>query len=957
MIQRSSLGRMNPYGVLLLFLGLVLWSPFLFGCTSGSDNPPYADAGDDRTVYIGQKVWLDGGDSFDREGKPLTYRWEITEKPGGSTALLSDDEAILACFTPDRLGTYRFQLAVHNGTSRSVPDEVVLTAEYSFSAMVPIRTRVVLNRDPSKRENYAIQVGETAYPAPPYLDAPGSSADTGFQLLVLDRQTLAPLNHWSFSGTQAGYGELEKRLSFVMNNHVKGDVLVVLSSLFSAPNLTEALAGAINTWLCNGLGAKTGIGGFIASSNSTYSFIGIPGPMNMQGWGFEWVGRDHTGYSKDDPDNCIRGCLVRDMNEKFVFTFPFTAFETDQEKNTIRVGDRVYPAPVPGDGLSAGKGGFHMLVLNRDSLEPMKNDFYGTAVDVQAMGELNRLGADIHDIAQRRETNRLVILASVGVPFLSDRIGSYMSQNGITQLEQAVNWLGGTEYTFHQILKTPGTTANPARYALLGIPAPADFTFFQMDDGVHEKGGYALRLGEVTDPDGTVVGAVEASTIRSSQSKGNIRGLLRMNRQGWNVPFLSDGGFSYRDGKDNLSGISYELPLILYQEKTPWEHPETEGEDAAYLWVSNYVYYWHRILGEKAKDDLRAAYENYDIDWNTVYPDLGTGSSDRIDQEAQKAIGEGAAFHYGDFCTVRDQLRVEIDHIVQIHKRIESIRDFLTRLQMDETIGLLAFYTNRYKKLKIPPDRDVLMKVLNGINTALQIGAAVVPLLGEKEPAESSGNAVTGAGMGVISALLGFAEQFIHTDTAAQKMGAIDDAIENLWVEMGNSFIKNDFVTLRTYELIVTDWGKMQALYNSLNDWWSSEYENRIRRSLRIGFEGHIYQVLLPILYEIEPIVGTGFTDPSDYGAYSNHQKVKAPNFWDGVSSAWLFNGDVWDKVYESHTLFTLWSQGKKRHSFLESDTWDELLNDPGAGGLGIYKPHLFTRWFPRDLYISPKWW
>lgn len=48
------------------------------------DQPPVANAGPDRVLAVGQAVRFDGRASFDLEGAPLTYRWELVDAPDGS---------------------------------------------------------------------------------------------------------------------------------------------------------------------------------------------------------------------------------------------------------------------------------------------------------------------------------------------------------------------------------------------------------------------------------------------------------------------------------------------------------------------------------------------------------------------------------------------------------------------------------------------------------------------------------------------------------------------------------------------------------------------------------------------------------------------------------------------------------------------------------------------------------
>ena len=53
---------------------------------STQNSRPVADAGADVSVRVGELAVLDGSGSRDADGDPLTYRWTLLTKPGGSAA-------------------------------------------------------------------------------------------------------------------------------------------------------------------------------------------------------------------------------------------------------------------------------------------------------------------------------------------------------------------------------------------------------------------------------------------------------------------------------------------------------------------------------------------------------------------------------------------------------------------------------------------------------------------------------------------------------------------------------------------------------------------------------------------------------------------------------------------------------------------------------------------------------
>jgi hypothetical protein len=91
------------------------------------NDAPVADAGIAQTVFRGDTVSLDGSGSNDVDEDPLFYQWSFVSVPTGSSATLSDSNAVIASFTPDLLGTFEVQLTVNDGTVDSVSNTVLIT--------------------------------------------------------------------------------------------------------------------------------------------------------------------------------------------------------------------------------------------------------------------------------------------------------------------------------------------------------------------------------------------------------------------------------------------------------------------------------------------------------------------------------------------------------------------------------------------------------------------------------------------------------------------------------------------------------------------------------------------------------------------------------------------------------------------------------------------------------------
>jgi hypothetical protein len=87
---------------------------------------PVADAGDDQNATVDDTVTLDGSGSYDINGDPLTWFWELVDMPAESDATLDNPTAVKPSFYVDQQGVYVAELIVSDGICDSDPDEVTI---------------------------------------------------------------------------------------------------------------------------------------------------------------------------------------------------------------------------------------------------------------------------------------------------------------------------------------------------------------------------------------------------------------------------------------------------------------------------------------------------------------------------------------------------------------------------------------------------------------------------------------------------------------------------------------------------------------------------------------------------------------------------------------------------------------------------------------------------------------
>jgi len=207
---------------------------------STTNTPPVAEAGPDQSVrQTGQIINLDGSTSYDADGDPLLYQWEITAKPDGSQASLSSTQSTTTSCVPDVPGDYSVRLTVTDTSGFSDSD----TVRVSFS-----NTRPVANAG----NNQAVSLGDIVrLSGAESYDADGDSLSFRWNIVSAPDGTGASLTSLnssvtSFSADKQGLFVISLAVSDGLQESTSAVTVTVTISRNRTIDMLRAAINAIN---------------------------------------------------------------------------------------------------------------------------------------------------------------------------------------------------------------------------------------------------------------------------------------------------------------------------------------------------------------------------------------------------------------------------------------------------------------------------------------------------------------------------------------------------------------------------------------------------------------------------------------------------------------------------------------------------------------------------------------
>lgn len=300
-------------------------------------------AGPQRRTTPRRSVILRGHHAGPRaRSSSATVRWRVLSAPKGSKARPASPMQLVTRFTPDKVGTYRLQLAVGSGAGAAV-DEVTVT---SVANIPPIGTPVT-----TITERAAIVIGGATYAYDPNQDA--------VQVVIVDRGTLEVQYQNAFEGTSADtetllglLGQYSGSLVFLGNLDYNNESIV-------DPSWNQVVQGIGGTALPA-----------ITNGTAGWSVVGVAGAPS--GSAFQNTG---TAQNSANPtQGQMQGYLQLDSNDQFAFVpaervaLDLAAPGAPAGQNQMTVGSATYASGALTSGGTACSGGIQIQTLSAENL-------------------------------------------------------------------------------------------------------------------------------------------------------------------------------------------------------------------------------------------------------------------------------------------------------------------------------------------------------------------------------------------------------------------------------------------------------------------------------------------------------------------------------------------------------------------------------------------------------------
>ena len=606
---------------------------------------------------------------------------------------------------------------------------------------------------------------------------------------------------------------------------------------------------------------------------------------------------------------------------KYDFVFP-DAVDFDTEPNqtatqdspaqlTFKVGERSYTEPNPGGGVS----GFHVLLLDPQTLDPEFQDVYTTNASdgAEQPDAVETLAGYLNVAANNYPFRPLVMLQAFGAPHGDD--GPW------DDVAKAIQSLGGTRQVFDAL-----NAADP--HALNG-------------EDPNRKGPYAFvgRAGE-TAPDAEV-------SYPLNGLPGRLTGVLMPARDGGYEPMIAAPPRS-----DGQTPVNTELIHIANQAPRPFPaFKDTSGKTVATADAQAV----QKFLGGPAVMGLCSArapvcdirksyYQSYRANWASIQVDLSTA-------KCPNKLGQG--FTVAECQGIQAQLGREVSMVAKVTQYFGPLG--LQQPFGAAGVGALANLTEISQTIKggvIPPAADdSTANVLTALSILSNIGYA------------SAETTPVGA---VLYAAFALGAYFTREDGSPNLIGPqITTAASKLGVELADRYQQAGDNLDDLGRLIVSDYGKLTAVASKVDaqpgpgepDWRLGDV-GQARDGLIRAAKQTIYESLVPVAFPV--MYDLGKIDNArnwycDGGPFTVNKHLFAEQA-DGAQFIGRFPATQYEPTIAVAAAHAVGNLHSARILGVPAPVTDVLFKPVAQGGLGLnklefYSPRNGFRWFPTEPY------
>jgi hypothetical protein len=869
------------------------------------------------------------------------------------------------------------------------------------SLLVPIKTRVLRNDDPTVATNWGIQVGSNVYYSNVPLNSSGTpcsgACNSGFQILLLSRQDLSVVSNTSYQiasfedlGNLTAFQEGLLNMTAPVSGCGQAGCIMVMQSLSligPMPCYGTSLDGCANLdsaiEITLGALSELGASGSVLwanglSANVAYSFIGNAGSGNLQnktgGTQFERLGCSDTRYqhaanicdslssfnssqnSPADPTKigAITGVLVRDNYNSFTYApnAPLVSYTFGNKPvngvltNVVSIngsteeGNGQYSMALP-NGVT---GGFRVFVLDRN--DPTG----GSCLSCSSGAKQLDMFFDMNGAVNGGLDGLIDTLTNFGSGNAADALIFLASIGDISHSDEDPK----TSSTWDRLANTVTTIGGDyLTFKILGDTHPAFNADHKDDYLLVGRPIPAAGLLQMPRFNGQETGyVITRHTVNKAATPTNVEGVLALDREGYYTPRLQ-GSQQNLIVPQTTQAMSASLLAPV-----AWPYSTTSGQQAAYTWLSSQL----------CCSDIRASYINRNISPGTWLTQL-----DQLSYPSDQS----ASFTQTDFEDVKGQLELEFNYVGLI-RNLESNINALYQSQQSDVALILEqaegdVQADIYQNTTPPPSKpsgwsaltsDVFPTLANlagfvpvggnAIKTALGLGTLAINLSADRSN-DASGNS---------QLMRSLAAENVEASKLARY--AIDQYTDSL-ITLGNDFNR-----------ILSDWGRMRALGGPLaagQMQWDSAAQGYFLRAFNLTARRQYYPLLLQanpnfVVYHVQygdyqyngddshnvyngddQCTQSIFHNAQDSGGYFNGQDLRGTAWYPGVLQSSNGQGlspgaywwDIWALGYLDTTnqYCPAPDYGALPNTFGMFDPMDQN----STSGLGLWKPYVFGRW------------